>query len=428
VERLTGYNAEEFLADAGLMTAVVHADDRAMVAEHLSGAARPSGFSGDEGPLDFRIITRNGDVRWVAHWCNPVIDAAGGYMGRRATNRDITDRKAAEELLRLTQFSIQNAADSVFWLDPEGRVLFVNEATCHGLGYTKAELLGMTIYQVDPTLFKARYARSWAEIKAEGTQRMETVHRRKDGADIPVEVTLNYFVFEGKEYNCVFARDITERKRVALQLEESLARLRESQATIITVLSQVTELRDPYTAGHQQRVAEICVAMATHMGLDPMRVEGLEVAALLHDVGKVSVPLEVLSVPGKFSLLQRMLVEGHVAAGYEILRPVFLPWPVADITLQHHERLDGSGYPSRLQGEQIMLEARILAVADTFEAMTTHRPYRGALEVSVALKELAVGRGKIFDPDAVDACVSLVKDGVISPRSEPDLSALSFMT
>jgi HD-GYP domain-containing protein (c-di-GMP phosphodiesterase class II) len=136
----------------------------------------------------------------------------------------------------------------------------------------------------------------------------------------------------------------------------------------------------------------------------------------------------VLSVPGKFSLLQRMLVEGHVAAGYEILRPVFLPWPVADITLQHHERLDGSGYPSRLQGEQIMLEARILAVADTFEAMTTHRPYRGALEVSVALKELAVGRGKIFDPDAVDACVSLVKDGVISPRSEPDLSALSFMT
>jgi HD-GYP domain-containing protein (c-di-GMP phosphodiesterase class II) len=152
------------------------------------------------------------------------------------------------------------------------------------------------------------------------------------------------------------------------------------------------------------------------------------VAALLHDVGKVSVPLEVLSLPGKFSLLQRMLVEGHVAAGYEILRPVFLPWPVAEITLQHHERLDGSGYPSRLQGEQIILEARILAVADTYEAMTTHRPYRGALTVSAALKELEMGRGKSYDPDAVDACTALVKGGVIAPRSEPDLSALSFMT
>jgi putative nucleotidyltransferase with HDIG domain len=235
-------------------------------------------------------------------------------------------------------------------------------------------------------------------------------------------------VYEGRAYNCVFARDITELKRTAQQLEESLTRLRESQATIIQVLSSVTELRDPYTAGHQQRVAQICVAIAVRLGLPPERVEGLEVAALLHDVGKVSVPLEVLSIPGKFSLLQRMLVEGHVAAGYEILRPIFLPWPVAEITLQHHERLDGSGYPGRLKGEQIMLEARIMAVADTFEAMTTHRPYRGALEVSTALQELQSGRGTLFDASVVDACHELVQEGVITPRSEPDLRTLSFMT
>ena len=423
VERVTGYTAAELMADPGLLVAMAHPDDRQAVEDHLKDAPHT-----DLEPLDFRIVTRTGETRWIAHWCTEVVDQEGRPLGRRASNKDITDRKTAEELLRLTQFSIDHAADSVFWLDSEGRVLFVSDATCEVLGYTKSELLGMNILEVDPTLFRARYARNWARMKREGTIDFETVHRRKDGSDFPVEVTLNYVVFEGKEYNCVFARDITERRKTAAQLEESLARLRESQATIIQVLSSVTELRDPYTAGHQQRVAEICVAIATRMGLAPERTEGLEVAALLHDVGKVSVPLEVLSIPGKFSLLQRLLVEGHVAAGYEILRPIALPWPVAQITLQHHERLDGSGYPSHLKGDQIMLEARILAVADTFEAMTTHRPYRGALEVSAALRELKDGRGTLFDASVVDVCAELVEDGTILPRVAPDLSALSFMT
>jgi PAS domain S-box-containing protein/putative nucleotidyltransferase with HDIG domain len=411
------------MADPDLLVAIVHPDDRGQVADHLGEATTSA-----PGSMDFRIITRSGETRWLAHWCTGVVDQEGRLLGRRASNKDITDRKRTEELLRLTQFSVDHAADSVFWLDEEGRVLFVSDATCLGLGYTKSELLAMTVFQVDPTVFRARYVRNWATIKAGSTLRFETVHRTKDGHDIPVEATLNYVVHEGKEYNCVFARDITERRKTALQLEESLARLRESQATIIQVLSSVTELRDPYTAGHQQRVAEICVAIAARMGLTPEKIEGLEVAALLHDVGKVSVPLEVLSIPGKFSLLQRLLVEGHVEAGYEILRPIALPWPVAQITLQHHERLDGSGYPSHLKGDQIMTEARILAVADTFEAMTTHRPYRGALEVSTALNELQAGRGTLFDSEVVDACAELVQDGSIMPRVEADLSALSFMT
>jgi PAS domain S-box-containing protein len=422
-ERITGYSATEFMDDSGLLEAITHPDDRQQVSEHLRDAEKS-----DPGHFDFRIITRSGETRWIAHWCTEVVDPDGRRLGRRASNRDISDRKKAEELLRLTQFSVDHAADSVFWLDLEGRVLFVSDATCHTLGYAKSELLAMTIFQVDPTLFRARYVRNWNTIKNEGTVRFETVHRTKDGQDYPVEVTLNYVVFEGSEYNCVFARDITERRKTALQLEESLARLRESQATIIQVLSSVTELRDPYTAGHQQRVAEICVAIGTRLRLAPECLEGLEVAALLHDVGKVSVPLEVLSIPGRFSLLQRLLVEGHVSAGYEILRPIALPWPVAQITLQHHERLDGSGYPSRLKGDQIMMEARILGVADTFEAMTTHRPYRGAFDVGTALSELQAGRGTLFDASVVDACTALVQDGSIAPRLEPDLSALSFMT
>jgi PAS domain S-box-containing protein/putative nucleotidyltransferase with HDIG domain len=425
VGRITGYSVADFMADPALIENIVHPDDRAMVAAHLRASAERGA---EPGSLDFRIVTRSGEIRWVSHFSIEVVDSDGRRLGRRASNRDITDRKTAEELLRLTQFSVDNAADSVFWLDSEGNVLFVSESTGRALGYSMDELLKLSIYDVDPSLHTGRYSRNWERIQKESTVRFETTHRKKDGTTFPVEVTLNYVVFEGREFNCVFARNISERLHVAHQLEESLTRLRESQATIIQVLSSVTELRDPYTAGHQQRVAQICVAIASHMGLAPERVEGLEVAALLHDVGKVSVPLEVLSIPGKFSLLQRMLVEGHVAAGYEILRPIYLPWPVAEITLQHHERLDGSGYPARLKGEQIMLEARILSVADTFEAMTTHRPYRGALEVSVAIKELEAGRGTVFDPTVVDACVTLVKEGKITPRMEPDLRTLSFMT
>ena len=369
------------------------------------------------------------ETRFMSQRLHEAQSAMEHVIGCQAEELVVTDtaRQHAEELLRLTQFSIDRAADSVFWLNSEGNVLFVSEATCRALGYTREELLGMTISEVDPALSSSRYHRNWVKIKEQGTIRFEALHRTKEGQDFPVDVTLNYLEFEGKEYNCVFARDITSRKKTEKQLQESLSRLRESQATIIQVLSQVTELRDPYTAGHQQRVAEICVAVGSSMGLTPDRVEGLEVAALLHDVGKVSIPLEVLSIPGKFSLLQRMLVEGHVSAGYEILRPIFLPWPVADITLQHHERLDGSGYPNRLSGDQIMLEARILAVADTFEAMTTHRPYRGAVALEVALKELLIGKGKLFDVAAVDTLCRLVEEGVVGPRVEPDLSALSFL-
>ena len=422
-ERVTGYRADEFMADPGLIEAVVYPEDRAGVAEHVSQAV-----NGDTASLDFRIVTKSGETRWISHQCVGVYDQAGRHLGRRASNRDITDGKRAEELLLLTQFSVDHAADSVFWLDPEGFVVFVSDATCQILGYARSELLNMTIFDVDPTLIPSRYQQNWESIKAHRTIRFETLHQKADGTLVPVEVTLNHVVFENQEYNCVFARDITDRKETEERLAESLARIRESQATIIQVLSSVTEFRDPYTAGHQQRVAEMCVAIATRMGLAPHRIEGLEVAALLHDVGKVCVPLEILSTPGKFSPLQRLLVEGHVSAGYEILRPIFFSWPIAEIARQHHERMDGSGYPAQLCGEQIMLEARILGVADTFEAMTTHRPYRGALEIGVALHEIKAGSGTLFDEAVVDALVSMVADGSVAPRIELDLSACSFMS
>jgi putative nucleotidyltransferase with HDIG domain len=171
-------------------------------------------------------------------------------------------------------------------------------------------------------------------------------------------------------------------------------------------------MRDPYTAGHQERVTRLAMAMAERMGLPADRVEGLRVAGLLHDVGKVSVPAEILSKPTGLSAIELALVRSHSEAGYAILREIAFPWPVATIVLQHHERMDGSGYPSGLRGEEILLEARILAVADSVEAMASHRPYRAALGIEEALAELARGRGTAYDVDAVSACLSLfTEDG-----------------
>lgn len=204
-------------------------------------------------------------------------------------------------------------------------------------------------------------------------------------------------------------QDITERKAN----EEAL---RTSEASAIKLLSSVTELRDPYTAGHQKRVAELSIAIADVLDLPPERRRALEVAALLHDVGKVSVPIEILACPGKLGEVQRRLVEHHVQAGYEILQDMTDPSPVADIVLQHHERMDGSGYPAGLKGDEICLEARILAVADTSEAMSSDRPYRPAQGVDAARRELTDNRGTLYDAEVVDAYLEVTDPGGAQTR------------
>ena len=202
-------------------------------------------------------------------------------------------------------------------------------------------------------------------------------------------------------------QDVTERWRSQRELTEMLKRLQESEDTIIRLLSSVVDRRDPYTAGHQRRVADIGVAIARTMGLPESRVHGVETAALLHDLGKISVPLEILACAPPLSAVQFGLVKEHVNAGYELLQPVPFLEPVAQTVLQHHERLDGSGYPAGIRGEEIIMEARILAVADVAETMTSDRPYRPRLAPGSEIAELAAHRGTRYDETVVDAYFSL---------------------
>jgi PAS domain S-box-containing protein/putative nucleotidyltransferase with HDIG domain len=194
------------------------------------------------------------------------------------------------------------------------------------------------------------------------------------------------------------------------RLTATLGSLRETLESTVEAIATMVEFRDPYTAGHQRRVADLSAAIGREMGLPEKRIEGLRVIGYLHDVGKISVPAELLSKPSKLTETEYSLIQEHPELGYRILKNLSFSWPVADAVRQHHERLDGSGYPAGLKGDDIVLEARILAVADTVEAMASHRPYRPGLGIERATEEIVKGRGKYYDPQVVDAFVRLIRD------------------
>lgn len=204
--------------------------------------------------------------------------------------------------------------------------------------------------------------------------------------------------------------DITERKTTEEQLKESFKKLQKTMEDSIYSISLVTEARDAYTAGHQRKVSKLAVALAKEMRFSKDKVEGIKIAALIHDVGKINLPAEILSKPGKLSDIEFNLIKNHSQIGYDILKKVDFLWPVAEIVLQHHEKMNGSGYPRGLKGDEILLEAKIICVADVVEAMSSHRPYRPALGIDKALEEISQNRCTLYDPKVVDTCLKLFKE------------------
>jgi putative nucleotidyltransferase with HDIG domain len=203
-------------------------------------------------------------------------------------------------------------------------------------------------------------------------------------------------------------RDITERKLGEVNLRESIERQRATLEATLEALTLALEKRDPYTAGHERRVTGLACALARQVGMDEEQITTIRAAGILHDIGKIYVPAEILSKPGKLSALEIALIRNHPQVGYDILKSVPFPGPVADVVLQHQERLNGSGYPAGLAGNNIMAEARVLCVADVVEAMTSHRPYRPALGLAKALEEIVRNRGVLYEEKVVDACVELL--------------------
>jgi len=233
---------------------------------------------------------------------------------------------------------------------------------------------------------------------------------RKDGSMIEVGVHSNRATHQGRPAIIGMLQDVSEKKRAEEEIKRYVEQLESAFMSTVEVATTLSEMRDPYTAGHERRVAALAVAIGAELGFDASRQEGLRVAGHLHDIGKMTIPAEILSKPGKLSAIEFQLIQGHAQASYDVLKGVKFPWPVAEVALQHHERIDGSGYPQRLKGEAILLEARIMAVADVVEAMSSHRPFRAGRGIEAALQEIERGRGSAYDAEVADAALRLFRE------------------
>jgi PAS domain S-box-containing protein/putative nucleotidyltransferase with HDIG domain len=496
---------------------------------------------------------------------------------------DISASLRSEEQLRLLTFALNHVRDEVYLINDEGSLEYVNDGAVRALGYSRDQLLRMSVPAIDPGFTLEQWHTHWNELRARGGYTFDGTHRTREGRLYPVEIAANFFEYDGRSYNLALARDISERRqaeqalrrlnralatfssgnealvrarseselleqmcrvvveagnyhfvwigfaqpdgtiipaawagkeqgfltvrqqfcakdpvcdsvrsgtariihrlaelelpapfhaelvrcgfrscaalpliegdeigvlaiysaeddafdadevrlltemshdlaygiralRLRVDREKSEARLRASMESTIEALSSTVELRDPYTAGHQRRVARLAARVARALQWTEERIQAIYLAGMVHDVGKMAVPAEILSKPGRLTEAEMALVRAHAEAGFEILKPIDFPWPIARIVHQHHERLDGSGYPLGLKGDEICIEARILAVCDVVEAMTSHRPYRAKLGLEKALAVIEEGRGSQFDAAVVEVCTGLLRNHAPAPE------------
>jgi putative nucleotidyltransferase with HDIG domain len=294
------------------------------------------------------------------------------------------------------------------------RIVDVNEAAIRLHGATsKAQMLGQHLGDAPAGALPVLRSRLLSIWRGDRVFEATATDEGLDGRAMPV--VLRWSVPPGEE--ATLSRVLLAKTDIS-SLVKAQEGLRKTLDGVIEAIGRATESRDPYTAGHQRLVTDLAVAMAGELGLEPSVIDGIRAAGLLHDVGKLAIPAEILSKPSVLSRMEMELMKGHPEAGYEILKTVDFPWPVPEIVLEHHERLDGTGYPRGLSGSAICIEARILAVADVVEAMASHRPYRPALGIEPALEEIVKGRGTAYDADVVDACVRLFRESRFAFRVE----------
>lgn len=315
-----------------------------------------------------------------------------------------------KKLVTLDEELLDIVTDSIFVHDLNGSCIYGNELAEKFRGHAKDSPVGSCADAQKASEFAALIEPRLKELMEAGEITLESVYAREGQTTVPVEIHSRLFTLGSRKLVLSAVRDITDRKKTEEELRQSSEKIRKAMEGTIQSMSSTTEVRDPYTAGHQLRVAKLAVALATEMGLPEQQVEGMRVAGTLHDIGKIYVPAEILSKPGRLRKNEFNLIKDHSEVGYDLLKDIEFPWPVAQIVLQHHERLDGSGYPQGFSGDAIMIEARIMAVADVVESMSSHRPYRPAFSIEKALLEIIQKKGVLYDPNVVDACIRLFNE------------------
>lgn len=348
---------------------------------------------------------------------------ADGYISRPVSDAEFLERivsliriqktekklKESEERYRSL---IESSSDHIFMLDRNGNYIMSNNKTYDVDSRNVDSLVGRNLKEIYPKDFAETFKEHLEDVFAKNKE----IHFEKK------------IFFENKEYRhvkillypiCSYGRinfvggishDITELKKVEESLLKSMERLRKATGGIIDVIATAVEIRDPYTAGHQKRVANLARLIANELGLSSELTEGIRLAGSIHDLGKISVPSDILSKPGRLKDIEYSLIKSHPQTGYDIIKDIEFSWPLSKIIFQHHERIDGSGYPMGLQGDEIMIESQILAVADVVEAILSHRPYRPAFSIDVAMDEIDRNKGILYNKNVADTCFMLFRD------------------
>jgi diguanylate cyclase (GGDEF)-like protein/PAS domain S-box-containing protein len=345
----------------------------------------------------------------------PSADWERAADGRRTDETIRQERRHWVETELVLGLLLEKAPVGFAFVDSDFRIMRLNPTFAEFGGASSTSGIGRTLAQATPRLW-SRLGPHFRQVQHDGLAAcsIEIEEPEADTDDVTTRLVDLYPVaVAGRRVGIgVVIVDITDRKR-AEHAQEKLT------DAVVGTLASAAGARDPYTAGHQRRVARMTGMIATSMGCDAWTVKGMTLAAAIHDIGKIAVPSEILTRPGRLSDAEMAVVRGHVRAGYDLISKVEFPWPVAEMVLQHHERLDGSGYPDALKDDEIGLGGRVLAVADVVEAMSAHRPYRPARGLEAALETILEAKGRLFDPHVVDACVALFREGHLTLEDGP---------
>jgi PAS domain S-box-containing protein len=334
------------------------------------------------------------------------------YTLRRKVTRKTSQLKESIDALQKSEekyrLVVENADEAIL-IAQDGLLKYVNPTTLKILGYSEDLLTSRPFIEIiHPEDREKLYEAHSRRMKGEETR--PVLQFRVIAQDGTFKLAASHAImisWEGKPATLNYLTDITDQKKADEERQKGFERLRKALGATIQAIAVTVETRDPYTAGHQRRVTGLSRAIAKEMGLESDQTEGIRMAGVIHDLGKIAIPAEILSKPSKLSEIEYRLIQRHSRAGYDILKDIEFPWPVAQIVLQHHERIDGSGYPGGLKGEEILIEARIIAVADVVEAIASYRPYRPGLGMEKAIGEITRNKGVLYDPNVVDACLRL---------------------
>jgi PAS domain S-box-containing protein len=355
----------------------------------------------------------------------PVFDEKKNVIGAIEIGNEITERKKTEQRLRESErkyhLLADNVADIIVVFDMGLNLTYLSPSASSVFGFDYDEMLSIKMEDALPPeqlkmvseLFQRELTKAAKKPEEMFASQILVVDvYKKDGTTIPLEARMSFLRDENGAPIGILgvARDISERKKAERDLIKSYEKLEKALESSVISMATIGEMRDPYTAGHQRRVTELAVAIAREMKLSKEKVHSIRIASIIHDIGKISVPAEILSKPGRLNALEFNMIKNHPQMGYDILSTIEFLYPIAEIVYQHHERINGSGYPRGLKSDEICIEAKVIMVADVVEAMASHRPYREALGIDKALEEVVNNKGVLYDEQVVDTCVALFRE------------------